>query len=460
MPADRKIDARIEGVLKIEDIITATGGQVICSNAHAFSGVSIDSRSIRKGELFIALKGERFDGHDFLQEALLTGSGAIVTFPPAEPIEGKTIISVENTLKALQQIARYIRLKKAIPLVGVTGSNGKTTTKELIASILGSAYRVLKNTGNLNNHIGLPLTLSRIDEKDEAVVLEMGASGPGEIQELCEISLPDYGVLTNVSPSHLEGFKDMETLRRTKLEILNYVSVAVVNADDSFLMEGIQASGFKGKIVRYGITNDAEIYATDINLHEKGASFLLHIGKKTYFEVHPKIPGRFNIYNILAAVSVGHLFHIELEKIKNIINAFDSIPMRFEVKNIEGRQIISDVYNANPASMEEALKELVRIRKKRAVAVLGDMLELGSYADEAHTKLVRWMSGLPVDTFIAIGPLMSSVASEFPGKVYTFQNSLEARGSIWDICKEGDTVLIKGSRGMRMERLLETSYVI
>jgi UDP-N-acetylmuramoyl-tripeptide--D-alanyl-D-alanine ligase len=233
-----------------------------------------------------------------------------------------------------------------------------------------------------------------------------------------------------------------------------------VNADDSFLMEGIRASGFKGKIVRYGITNDAEIYATDINLYEKGASFLLHIGKKTYFEVHPKISGIFNIYNILAAVSVGHLFHIELEKIKDIINAFDSIPMRFEVKNIEGRQIISDVYNANPASMEEALKELVRIRGKKAVAVLGDMLELGSYADEAHIKLVRWMSGFPIDIFVAIGPLMSSVASEFSGKVYTFQNSLEARGSIWDICEEGDTVLIKGSRGMRMERLLETSNVI
>lgn len=447
---------KIKGVLKIEDIIAATGGKVICDNAHTFTGVSIDSRSIQEGELFIALKGKRFDGHDFLQEALRIGSGALVTFPPAELIEGKTIISVEDTLNALQGMAHYMRLKRAIPVIGITGSNGKTTTKELIASVLSSTYRVLKNTGNLNNHIGLPLTLTGINEKDEAAVLEMGASIPGDIKELCEIAMPDYGVITNISPSHLEGFKDMETLRRTKLEILNYIRVAVVNADDSFLMEGIQDSGFKGRMVRYGIDNDAEIYATDIRLHEKGSTFLLHSGKNKSVEVHPKISGRFNIYNLLAAVSVGHLFHIELRDIKNVIDSFSSIPMRFEIKELKGLQIISDVYNANPASMEEAIKELVRLKKKRAIAVLGDMLELGSYGYEAHRRLVRWMSELPIDIFVAIGPLMSSAASEFSGKVYAFQNSLEARETIKDICKEGDSLLIKGSRGMNMERVLET----
>jgi UDP-N-acetylmuramoyl-tripeptide--D-alanyl-D-alanine ligase len=445
----------IKGVLKIEDIIAATDGKFIGRNAHAFTGVSIDSRSIQRGELFIALRGERFDGHDFLQDALRIGSGAIVKFPPAELIEGKTIISVEDTLKALQRIAQYMRMKRVIPVIGITGSNGKTTTKELIASILSSTYRVLKNAGNLNNHIGLPLTLTRISEEDEAVVLEMGASAQGDIEELCEIAVPDYGVLTNISPSHLEGFKDMETLRRTKLEILSYIRVAVVNADDSFLMDGIQASGFKGRIVRYGINNDAEIYATDIRLHEKGSTFLLHVGKNTSIEVNPKISGRFNIYNLLAAVSVGHIFHIELRNIKNVIDSFVSIPMRFEIKELDGLHVISDVYNANPASMEEALKELVRLRKKRAIAVLGDMLELGPYGDEAHRRLARWMSELPIDIFVAIGPLMSAAASEFSGTVFTFQNSIEAREKIKGICREGDTLLIKGSRGMNMERVLE-----
>jgi len=443
------------GVLKIEDIITATCGKIIFSNSNIFTGISIDSRTIQEGELFIALKGEKFDGHDFLLEALRLGSGAIVKASPIELILGKTIICVEDTLKALQEIAHHMRLKRNIPVIGVTGSNGKTTTKELIASILSSAFRVLKNDGNLNNHIGLPLTLTKIMETDEVAVLEMGASNQGDIKELCEIALPDYGVLTNISPSHLEGFKDMETLRRTKLEILDNVNVVVVNADDPLLMEGVHASGFRGRVVRYGIQNEAEIYATDIRPHEKGFIFVLHIGKNDSIEVHPKILGRFNIYNILAAASVAHLFKIDLKDIKNAIESFASIPMRFEVKELKGIQVISDVYNANPASMEEAIKELIRLKKERAIAVLGDMLELGPYRDEAHRSLIRWMSGLPIDIIVAVGPLMSSAASEFSRKVYTFQNSIEAREKIKDICKEGDTILVKGSRGMSMERVLE-----
>jgi UDP-N-acetylmuramoyl-tripeptide--D-alanyl-D-alanine ligase len=449
-------EKEIKGGLKVEDVIVATGGKMISGNSTVFTGVSIDSRTIREGELFIALRGRRFDGHDFLQEALRMGNGAVVSFPPTGFREGKTLITVKDTLKAFQSLARYMRLKRDIPVIGITGSNGKTTTKELIASILSTAYRVLKNTGNLNNHIGLPLTLTKIRETDEAAVLEMGASGPGEIKDLCEIAMPDYGVLTNISPSHFEGFNDMETLRRTKLEILDYINVAVVNADDSFLIEGIQASKFKGRMVRFGINSEAEVYATDIKLHEKGSVFLLHVGEDKSIEVHPKISGGFNIYNILAAASVGYLLQVDLEHIKKVVDSFISVPMRFEIKELRGMRIISDVYNANPASMEEAIKELIRLRKKRAIAVLGDMLELGSYEKEAHGRLVMWMSELPVDVFIAVGPLMSSAASEFSREVYRLQSSLEARKILKDICKEGDTVLIKGSREMSMERVLET----
>jgi UDP-N-acetylmuramoyl-tripeptide--D-alanyl-D-alanine ligase len=453
-------EKEIKEELKVEDVIVATGGKKISGNSAVFTGVSIDSRTIQEGELFIALRGRRFDGHDFLREALSIGNGAIVSFPPTEFTEGKTLITVKDTLKALQSLARYMRLKRDIPVIGITGSNGKTTTKELIASTLGTTYRVLKNTGNLNNHIGLPLTLTKIRETDEAAVLEMGASSPGEIKELCEIAMPNYGVLTNISPSHLEGFNDMETLRRTKLEILDYINVAVVNADDSFLIEGIQASKFKGRMVRFGINSEAEIYATDIKLHEKGSVFLLHVGEDKSTEVHPKISGGFNIYNILAAAAVGYLLQVDLEHIKKVVDSFISVPMRFEIKELRGVRIISDVYNANPASMQEAIKELVRLRKRRAIAVLGDMLELGSYADETHSKLIRWMSELPVDVFIAVGPLMSSAASEFSREVYRLQSSLEARKILKDICKEGDTVLIKGSREMSMERVLETQNAL
>ncbi len=442
--------------LTLEDIINATGGKVIYGNSDTFSAVSIDSRTIKEGELFIALRGSRFDGHDFLTEALQKGSGAVVNFPPAVPVRDKTIIHVKNTLNALQELARYMRLKRKVPIVGITGSNGKTTTKELIASILSKRYRVLKNTGNLNNQIGLPLSLTRISEADEVVVLEMGASAPGDIKELCEIAMPDYGVLTNISQAHLERFKSIEMIIKTKLELLDYVSMAIVNADDPLLMEGVHVHSFKGRILKYGIKNHADIYATDIKLYERGSAFLLHISEDKSIEVHPRISGKFNIYNILAAASAGQLFNIDLRDIKDAIDSFTGVPMRLEIRELGGVHVISDVYNANPASMEEAIKELVRLKKGRAIAVLGDMLELGSYGEEAHRKLGRWMSELPIDIFIAVGPLMSFAASEFSGSVHKLQSAIEAKEFLKGICREGDTVLIKGSRGMGMERVLES----
>jgi UDP-N-acetylmuramoyl-tripeptide--D-alanyl-D-alanine ligase len=442
------------GILDVKDIITATGGRIIHGDSRSFTGVCIDSRKIEAGELFIALKGERFDGHDFLLQALKKGSGAVVHRPETAPVEGKTLIYVKDTLKALQNIAHFVRSGRDLPVVAVTGSNGKTTTKELISSVLSTTYKVLKNSGNLNNHIGLPLSLAGTSDDDQVIVLEMGASAPGEIRELCTIATPNYGVLTNISPAHLEGFGDIETVRRTKLELLDYVSVAVVNADDLFMMEGVLKAGFKGSLVKYGIKNPADIFAEDIKLHETGASLQLRIGGDRPIELSPKISGMFNIYNLLAAASVSYLFDIDPTDMKNAIDSFTGMPMRLEFKDLGGIKVISDVYNANPASTEEALKELARIRRGRAIAVLGDMLELGTYEKEAHRRLGRFMSELAVDIFIAVGQRMALAASDFSGKVYKLQTSEEAGKVLRDIWREGDTVLIKGSRGMKMERVL------
>jgi UDP-N-acetylmuramoyl-tripeptide--D-alanyl-D-alanine ligase len=443
------------GMMTVEDILTATGGRVISSNSHAFTGIAIDSRTIREGELFVALKGSRSDGHNFVGAALEKGNGALVSLEQIAPVKNKTIIFVHDTLKALQDIARHMRSKRDIPVVAVTGSNGKTTTKELIASILGTQYRVLKNTGNLNNHIGLPVSLTRISDADEVVVLEMGASNSGEIKALCDIADPDYGVLTNISPAHLEGFGDIETVRKTKLELLDYAGVAVVNADDAFMMEGIRESGFQGLIVRYGISNSADVSASNISLHEKGSVFLLHLGADEVFEVSPKVSGMFNIYNLLAAASVGKLFAVDPGNIKKAIDSFTGVPMRLEFKDLDGMKIISDVYNANPASMEEAVKELGRIKRGRAIAVLGDMLELGPYGDDAHRRIGRLLSSLKTDIFIAVGTLMGAAASEFQGDVYTLKTSEEAGRLLKKLWQRGDSILIKGSRGMHMEKVLE-----
>ena len=404
--------------------------------------------------LFIPLTGNRFDGHAFLTDALEKGQGALVS-RFSEPREGKTLIRVDDTLKALQDIAHYIRLQRGIPVVAVTGSNGKTTTKELSYAILSSRYKATRNTGNFNNHIGLPLSLTRISEDDEVAVLEMGASGPGEIRQLCDIAAPTCGVVTNIGQAHLEGFGTLETTRRTKLEILEHVNTAIVNADDPFLMEGVQQSGFRGTIVRYGINNPADISADGIELREKGSSFMIHAGEGRSIRVAPKISGRFNIYNILAAVSVGTLFAVDIPDIKDAVDSFPGVPMRLEYREMDGITVISDAYNANPASMEEAVKELVRAKHGRSIAVLGDMLELGPYGEEAHRKIGRMMSVLPVDFFIAVGPLMAFAASEYRGTSFRANTSGEAGEILRDIWEKADTVLIKGSRGMQMEKVLE-----
>ncbi len=440
-------------MLELKDILKATGGRRIYGKVDAFSGVAIDSRTIKEGELFVALKGRNFDGHDFLKDALTKGGGALVSIPPAVPLNGKAIIHVGNTLKAVQDMARYIRMKSAVPVIGITGTNGKTTTKEMTASILGTKYRVLKNTGNLNNQIGLPLSLIGLDGQHEVAVLEMGASSPGDIRELCRIALPDFGVITNIGHAHIEGFGSLEALRSAKLELLETVKTVCVNADDGFLLEGLR--GYEGRVVRYSAGAPSDVYASDITLG-KGSKFLLHSGDGgDSVEVNLKVAGLFNIYNALAASSAGHAMGIGLEGMKAGLEVFEGVPMRFEVKSVDDVVLLSDVYNANPASMEEALKELVRLKGRRAVAVLGDMLELGPYGETAHRSLGERMSGLGVDLFIAVGPLMAKAADAFGGECIRTGSAEEAGGALKERLGEGDTVLVKGSRGMRMEKVLE-----
>ncbi|MEW6108674.1 MAG: UDP-N-acetylmuramoyl-tripeptide--D-alanyl-D-alanine ligase [Nitrospirota bacterium] len=440
------------GILTLDEIIKATGGRILCGKQREFTGLSIDSRTIKTGELFVALRGAKFDGHDFVHDALREGAGAIVNAPPAAPVNGKVIIYVNNTLAALQDIARHLRFRLNVPVVGITGTNGKTTTKELISSILGESYKVLKTSGNLNNHIGLPLCISRMDGDETIMVLEMGSNAQGDIRQLCEIAHPDIAVVTNVGPAHLEGFGSIEMVRDTDLEILEYVKVVSVNADDGFLVEGIK--NFMGKTTTFGIENIADVYAGDIILKEKGTSFSLCFRDGRDVRIDLGIPGRFNVYNALAASSVADGLGIDIGIIKKGIESFRGVPMRIEIKELPGVLVISDVYNANPASMEEALKELARLKRQRMIAVLGDMLELGRYAEEAHKKLIRHLSEMNIDVLIATGPEMVRASSGFPGICHKAQNSAEAGAILSDICAEGDTVLVKGSRGMRMEMAL------
>lgn len=446
--------------LKTEDILTATRGTILCEGQGTYTGVSIDSRTIGDGELFVALQGVRSDGHQHLSAALERGAGALVSIAPHELPTGKTIIRVGNPLRALQELAQYLRQKRAISVIAVTGTNGKTTTKELIASIFSAEFgqrKVLKTGGNLNNHIGLPLCISRMEGDEDIMVLEMGSNAAGDIRLLCDIARPDYAVMTNVGPAHLEGFGSLETVRDTDLEVLGYAGTFATNADDLFLMAGLMhgpAAGYTGKTITYGIDSAADVAARDIRLHEKGSDFLLCLPGGTEFAIHFQLSGRFNISNALAAASIAFSAGASPDSLKKGLEAFTGVPMRLETRELGGMLIISDVYNANPASMQEAIRELVRLKRVRTIAVLGDMLELGSYTETAHSGIVVLLNDLNVEMLICVGKEMQKASAAFRGNCYRADDSFQAGSILADVVREGDTVLLKGSRGMQMEQVL------
>ncbi|MDA8082370.1 MAG: UDP-N-acetylmuramoyl-tripeptide--D-alanyl-D-alanine ligase [Nitrospiraceae bacterium] len=439
--------------LKTEDILTATGGKILCEGLREFAGVSIDSRTIGDGELFVALAGARSDGHQYLSAALERGAGALVSVPPSGSLKDRTVILVQDTLAALQATARSLRRKRGIPGIAVTGTNGKTTTKELTASILSVTGKALTTTGNLNNHIGLPLCICRMAGDEEIMVLEMGSNAPGDIRLLCGIAEPEYAVMTNVGPAHLEGFGSMEAVRSTDLEVLEYVGTFAVNADDRFLMDGIR--GYSGKTITYGIDHEAGVTAREIELRDRGSRFILRLQDGTEMTVALQLPGRFNISNALAAAAITSAAGAPPDAIRKGLEAFTGVPMRLEIADLGGMLIISDVYNANPASMKEAVSELGRLRRSRAVAVLGDMLELGSHAGPAHAELAGRLNDLGVDMLIAVGSEMKKAAPGFRGDLYFADESLQAGAILAGVARAGDTILLKGSRGMRMEKALE-----
>ncbi len=459
--------------LTVENIIKATGGELLMEGHEAFSGVSIDTRTIQDGDLFFAIRGERFDGHDFLEEALSKGSGAVIDTKPDDLPEGKVLIYVSDTLTSLQDTAHYLREQRDIPVVGVTGSNGKTTTKEMLCSILERKYKTLRNEGNLNNHIGLPLSLMKLEQDDEIIVLEMGMNARGEIRKLCEIARPSHGVITNIGAAHLGMLGSYEAVRAAKLEMVEGLSVVAVNADDSFLMEGVhEINDFNGKIITFGlkktlhgdVSYNADVTAGDLTATDAGTDFLLEIAEKGAVHVSLNVHGLFNIYNALAASAVSSALGMEMEDIKAGLEDYTAFPMRFEITEKNGLTIINDSYNANLSSTKESLMELGRMGPEvRKVAVLGDMLELGTFTDDFHREIGRTIVDMGIDVFIAVGEKMCLAAGECihcrgvnkSPAVYCFNDAEHAGQEISGIVQQKDLVLIKGSRSMAMEKIIK-----
>jgi UDP-N-acetylmuramoyl-tripeptide--D-alanyl-D-alanine ligase len=458
-------------ILTIEEVLKATGGKLLQGNGDAFfQGISTDSRTVAEGELFIALKGVRFDGHHYAIEALKKKAGGVLVEEDKvrdiwwNGYRSKAVISVKDTLAALGDIAQNWRRKYPTPVVALTGSNGKTTTKEMIAACLETTFPILKTKENLNNLIGLPLTLLTLSEKERVVVLEMGMNVPGEIRRLTEIAEPDVGLITNIQSVHLEGMGSLERLKEEKGELFRRMrrdGTILVNQDDPRVKE--LASDYPGQKITFGIEHPAEVMAKEIWLSgEEGTSFTLILEGEA-MEIHLRLLGRHFVPNAVSAVAVACLFGVEMQQAKEALENFQPFPMRMEVVPLKGgKTLINDAYNANPRSMELALETLVEVKGKgRAIAVLGDMLELGELAKEAHQQLGQKVSELPIDFLFTLGeeaPLVveSAIHHGFPlERTKVVESHSEAIPILREMIQKGDWILVKGSRGMAMETIVE-----
>ncbi|MCK9418302.1 MAG: UDP-N-acetylmuramoyl-tripeptide--D-alanyl-D-alanine ligase [Nitrospirae bacterium] len=432
------------------------------------TGVSIDSRTIREGELFVAIKGDRFDGHDFVPGVMKKGAWGALVAPKALadtlPLFGglKNILPVEDTLIALQELAYLHRRKFSVPVVSITGSNGKTTTKEMLAGILQQQGPVLKNEGNLNNHIGVPLTLLRLNAGHKAAVVEMGMSALGEIDALARFVGPDVGVITNIGPAHLEFLKSMDLVAQAKGELFGHLKpdgTAVLNADDQYF--DTLKKKFGGRVLSFGIDKASAVRASDIRQEKDRMEFTIRSGNSTV-KVRLRAVGKHNVYNALAAAAAALAMGISMDAVKNGLDAFQPLAMRSELRQVQGRTVLADCYNANPASMDAALSTLASLRSGgKTIAVLGDMLELGIVAIDAHQTIGKTIARLGVDLVITLGPLAKHVgegaidAGMPKDRVLEARSQAEAAALLKKLSRPGDVVLIKGSRGMKMEKILE-----
>nr|MBD3622901.1 UDP-N-acetylmuramoyl-tripeptide--D-alanyl-D-alanine ligase [Sunxiuqinia sp.] len=411
--------------------------------------IETDSRKIEGGDIFFALKGEKFNGNQFASEALKRG--AVCAFIDEEEFHrpGKTVL-VENVLKTLQDLAHFHRKQLNLPIVAITGSNGKTTTKELIASVLASRYRVFATEGNLNNHIGVPLTLLQMDKTTEIGVVEMGANHPGEIGELCSIADPDFGIITNIGRAHLEGFGSFETIKKTKAELFHHLKK-------------------KKGIIFYNIENPVltqlvDDYPGRVSFGEKNADFIgepvlsppfIHARvnfPKGALYLNTQLTGRYNFENVLAAACIGHYFKVDPLDIQAAIKKYHPQNNRSQLVEKRRVKIIMDAYNANPTSMQASIESFVSAFQSHRFLILGDMLELGSYSPAEHTAILEQIKKYTFEAVFLVGPLFSEAAKDYP--FHTFPNSSELCQYLSQNPIKKGTVLVKGSRGIQLEKVL------
>ncbi|WP_250295098.1 UDP-N-acetylmuramoyl-tripeptide--D-alanyl-D-alanine ligase [Wolbachia endosymbiont of Oedothorax gibbosus] len=449
------------------NIIDATGGRDVngCNWIHG-SNISTDTRSIKKGDLFIALKGQNFDGHNFLHEAFLKGAAAAIVS------EGKyknfPLIIVQDTLKALHDMASYYIRNVLIDakVIAVTGSVGKTTTKDMLHTVLSQYGVSHANEGNLNNNIGLPLTILKAPKNCQYLILEMGMNKAGEIKELSKISNPNIAVITNIEPAHTENFSSLFDVAQAKLEILYGMKnngTLVLSRDNKYY--DYLSSHANRNVISFGKDKNAEVYLLDIIRNDDGLNLKIRLNNNQTINCNLRVQGEHFAYSLLAVAAVVQSLGLDLSKLPLALKNFSVTKGRGNVHKVKYNRkyihLIDDSYNASPAPMKTAIKTLSTYSNQRKVALLGDMLELGDKSIEFHTDLVKVITENNIDKVYTVGEFMLELHELLPNNIkgVHFNDSNQLKSNLADIIQDNDVVLVKGSRGMKMD-LIVREFII
>ena len=429
------------------------------------NGICTDTRKLEQDQLFFALTGENFNGNLFAEQAIENGAKLAIIDDPNQQIDERYIL-VQDVLETLQKLAKHHRQKLKIPIIAITGSNGKTTTKELVREVLSTSFKTFATQGNLNNHIGVPLSLLSITKEHEMAVIEMGANHPVEINQLCAIALPNFGLITNIGKAHLEGFGSIEGVAKAKGELFEFLDDSggrvFVNMNDDRIAE---LAYFIQKATTYGTgkfyKTNGHVYHVDNNSNPDSSLVVLWQppkNKKTNempdaILINTQLTGSYNLDNVLAAVTVGNHFKVDVEQIVDAIEAYAPTNKRSQIIKDKGNTIILDAYNANPSSMEAALMNLKEIKSTNKIALLGDMLELGEYSREEHKRIAELAHQAGLELLILVGPEFMPFSDK--KNTLHFDSSEEAAKWFRTQKLKEATILIKGSRGLKMEKVLE-----
>lgn len=450
--------------LSLDEIVGAVNGKLlnpsISGSSLCIESITTDSRKQMEKGLFIPLKGERFDGHDFISSVYDKGAIATLTMNDEVVDERMATILVEDTKMALLDLGCFYRKQFQLPVIGITGSVGKTSTKEMISAVLSGKWNVHKTQGNFNNEIGLPLTLFNLNHSHEAAVIEMGMNHFGEIHNLTCSALPDVAVITNIGTSHIENLGSREGILKAKLEILDGLhadGLLIMNGDNDLLST---VNNLTVKSISYGLMPTNDYWAKDIRSKGEYTEATIITPRQTY-QIRIKALGEHMVYNTLAAIAVAEYFNLTEEEIMNGLSSYEPSKMRMHITTLEsGLTIIDDTYNASPDSMRAALKVLRDYSiNGRKVAILGDMFEMGEFAPELHQEVGQFVSEMAIDVLIAIGDLAKHIYEGYKEKgtkdAYYFETKEAFIENIMHIIQKEDCVLLKASRGMHFEALIE-----